>query len=94
MHYLQLVWQAEWFDRMTFVLITTAFWQAFCREKITRERLMKMDSNGTGDVSRAEFMEYMLLEVPLMATGGGAPLPPLPHTSHRAVRRECQIRSP
>ena len=23
---------------------------------------MKMDSNGTGDVSRAEFMEYMLLE--------------------------------
>ena len=23
---------------------------------------MKMDSNNTGDVSRAEFMEYMLLE--------------------------------
>lgn len=23
---------------------------------------MKMDSNGTGDVSRAEFMEFMLLE--------------------------------
>lgn len=36
--------------------------KSFCREKITRQRLMKMDSNGTGDVSRAEFMEFMLLE--------------------------------
>lgn len=35
--------------------------QLFFGRPITRPLLMQMDTNGSGDVSRAEFMEYMLL---------------------------------